>query len=153
MYGHNNNPQRSSTLSCMGKLLLISGIVVMGIFWLIGGQEWLTLALIPAPEARLYDEILGPPDNPGWRRTMGVTMRADVVNDYFLQALGEQGWKIEPKASSSSVGVDYCLKGEHVLFPTIYIEIISQKSGKKILDESSIFIRTNPELSPCHRQP
>jgi hypothetical protein len=152
MHGRNNS-QSLSMFSCMEKFLLIGVITVAGLFWLIGGQEWLTLTLVPVPQERQYDEILGPPDNPGWRRTLGVAMRADAVNDYFLQTLGEQGWEIEPTPHTSTVAVDYCLKGEHVLFQTVYIEIIGQKRGETTIDDSSIFIRANPEFFHCYKQP
>jgi hypothetical protein len=149
MRGRSHDPQRLSMLPCMVQILLIGVIVVVGIFWLIGGHEWLTLTLIPVPTERQYDEIISPPDNPGWRRTIGVAMPADEVRDYFLQTLRKQGWKIEPLTRTSSVVIDSCLKGDHVFFSTIYIEIFNLTEGGKYVGESSIFIRVNPELTRC----
>ncbi len=121
--------QTMGLIGAVGKAiarLLLVLLALCGICSCAGGAHWLALATLPVPVGNTQDSMAGPPDNPGWRRNIESPVAAAEILNLYLIELPKRGWKLEWKALNIVGSEVYCIRGEHLLFPTIYVEILNK---------------------------
>ncbi len=134
-------------LSGYGLLTLVfCGLCSFGVFSLIGGQDLLTLLMIPAPEGSFDQGTTSPPDSSGWGRIYKTARTSQEVLAFYEEILPTQGWSIEQQSSDIA---DYCLKVHRRGLKTAYIEVNNKRDSNTILNESLVSIGTNYDLTGC----
>lgn len=127
-------------------VLLLCGWGGTAFFYIIEGPNLMAVMMVPRPAGTFETGTTSPPTSSSWRRHYKVEQPAPVVLAYYEEVLPRWGWSVEREEVDD---LFYCLKAQHPLLRTSYIQIVNKRNFSQILDESLVIVGAEVEMTSC----